>query len=114
MTVFSILTLFSAVSFLCYAISCLVTSGMLAEFERYGIARYRLLVGISQLFAVAGLLLGLWVPWMGVLASGGLALQMLLALIVRFRIGDGLLRAFPAIIYFLLNTSLVVFYMRAN
>ena len=87
---------------------------MFAEFERYGIARYRLLVGISQLCAVAGLLLGLWVPWMGVLASGGLALQMLLALIVRFRIGDGLLRAFPALVYLVLNASLVVFYLRVN
>lgn len=86
---------------------------MLAEFERYGIARYRLFVGISQLLAVAGLLLGLWVPWIGALAAGGLALQMFLALVVRFRIGDGFLRALPALVYLGLNASLVVIYLVA-
>lgn len=114
MNLFYFLSLLSAASFLCYAISCLVTPAMLAEFERYGMARYRMFVGISQLLAVAGLLLGLWIPWLGALAAGGLAFQMLLALIVRFRIQDGMLRAIPAFVYLVLNASLVVLFLRAT
>jgi hypothetical protein len=69
---------FSALSFLGYGISCLFTRHMRREFDRFGLARYRAVVGLTQVLGAAGLLIGIRAPVTGLIASGGLALQMLL------------------------------------
>lgn len=70
---------------------------------RYGFARERALVGVLQLCAALGLLLGLEVPWMGRAAAAGLTLMMLCAVGVRIRIKDSLLQTSQALVFLLLN-----------
>lgn len=100
----------SAVSFLWYAVDCLITVRMKLEFERYGLGRYRILTGILQICGAVGLGIGYAVPLFGVLAAVGLAIQMILALGVRIKIKDGFLSSLPAVFYLLLNAGLVYLY----
>lgn len=104
---FTLLSLFCASSFLGYGISCLVTSHMVREFERYGLSKFRLLTGIVQLPGGLGLLAGFRFPLLGALAAGGLALQMLLGLGVRMKIRDPFFRCLAALLYFALNAWLL-------
>lgn len=79
---------------------------MKQEFERYRLRSFRALVGALQLCGAAGLLIGVSQPWIGRMASFGLALLMLLGVGVRIRINDTLLHTTPAIFYFALNAYL--------
>ena len=47
-TAFEIARALSAVAFLFYGIVCVSTSHMKVEFERYGLARFRVLVGVLE------------------------------------------------------------------
>jgi hypothetical protein len=97
---------FTAVSFLCYALSALLAKRMAVEFERYGYADKRVLVAVSQLLGVLGLAVGILVPAIGILASAGLAAQMVCALVVRYRIRDPLLHFVPAAAYLAISIAL--------
>ena len=105
---FSFLVGFSAVSFLFFGIGCLASGRMAREFQRYGLARYRKTTGLLQLAGTGGLTLGFAEPIFGMIAAGGLALQMLLGIGVRLKIRDSLLQASPAILYCALNACLFV------
>ncbi|MDG2125020.1 MAG: DoxX family protein [Verrucomicrobiales bacterium] len=100
------LTWFSAISFLVYGTACVSTDHMRSEFERFGLARQRVLVGSLQLAGAIGLMAGFALPWLGSVAAAGLALQMLLGVAVRLKIGDSLLQTAQAAFYFLLNAYL--------
>lgn len=106
------LTWFSALSFLAYGTSCIFTDHMRAEFTRFGLARYRVTVGVTQLAGAMGLLMGFHAPVVAVLSSGGLAFQMLLGVGVRLWIRDSLVQALPAAFYFGINTWLFVSLLR--
>ncbi len=98
-----ILTLFSAAAFLFYGFSFFASSGMEEEFERYGLPKFRKLIGCLQLLGGAGLLVGLaWQPAL-VTASGGLSLLMLIGFGVRVKMKDGFLSSLPSFIFMLLN-----------
>jgi hypothetical protein len=101
-----LLTWISALSFLGYGTSCVITGHMRAEFERFGLARQRVLVGLLQLAGAIGLLVGFHFPLIGILAAGGLALQMLLGVGVRVKIRDSFQETLPALFYFFLNAYL--------
>ena len=103
---------FCVISFLIYSITCLTTNHMKREFERYGLARFRILTGGLQLLGVIGLLVGLHRPVIGILAASGFAIQMLLALWVRHTINDRAIQRFPALLYLSLNAWLVVEFSR--
>ncbi len=107
---FSTLVVFSAVSFLFFGIGCLASRRMAREFQRYGLARYRKATGLLQLAGTGGLTLGFVEPICGLVAAGGLALQMLLGVGVRLRIRDSLLQTSPAILYSVLNAYLFVLF----
>lgn len=79
---------------------------MVREFARYGLPSQRVLVGSLQLMAAAGLLAGLYQPWIGSAAAAGLALMMCFGVVVRMRIKDGLLQTAPALFYLALNAYL--------
>lgn len=96
----------SAVSFLGYGLGCVFTGRMRAEFERFGLARHRVIVGVTQLAGSVGLVAGLHFPVVGLVASGGFALQMLMGVGVRIAIGDSLLQTLPATFYCVLNAYL--------
>ena len=111
---FYFLSLFNAGSFLVYAMGCLTSERMVAEFQRYGVPNIRKLTGILQLLAVLGLLIGFKVPTIGATASAGLALQMLVAATIRLRIRDGFLRSSPAFLYLFLNAWLFALYLTGH
>jgi len=75
---------------------------MVAEFHRYRLARFRRLTGRLQLLGATGLLVGLYLPWVGGLAAAGIALQMACGLGVRVKIGDSWVQCLPATSYMLL------------
>lgn len=103
------LILFSVISFLGYGSACFLLTSFKTEFERYGLAAQRPLVGTLQLAGALGLVAGLDQPWIGLAASGGLALMMLVAVGVRIKIKDPLPRTTPAVLYLALNAYLCLF-----
>lgn len=96
------LVLFSAGSFFVYGAACFCSDYLRREFVRYHLGRERVMVGVLQICAALGLLLGL-VPWIGRAAAAGLTLMMLLAAGVRIRIRDSLLQTSQALLYLVLN-----------
>ncbi len=108
---FFALNLFCTVSFLGYGFSCLTSEHMVREFERFGLAKFRLLTGTLQLIGGAGLLIGLQLPVVGAIAAGGLALQMLLGFGVRLKIRDRLVFCLPALIYLVITALLCSLYL---
>jgi len=103
-TVFCILTI---VSFYGYGVSCVFSGHMLAEFERYGLVRFRKLTGYLQILGATGLLVGFVAsPVVGLLAACCLSLQMLLGFGVRLRIRDSLVQCLPSFIYVWINAGL--------
>ena len=79
---------------------------MQEEYARYGLKKFRSLVGILQLLGAAGLLVGFSQPWAGQSAAGGLALLMLLGVGVRIKIKDTPSQTLPAFAYMVLNAYL--------
>jgi hypothetical protein len=102
------LIVFSALSFLGYGVSCVFSTHMKREFERYRLGPQRVLIGSLQLLASISLLAGLSRPWIGRSAATGLALMMLTGVIVRFKIKHSLVQMTPALFYMLLNAYLSV------
>ena len=98
--------LLSAALFLIYGSLCLFSGGMEEEFERYGLSRFRRLTGGLELLGGAGLLVGLFVPAVMLVAAGGLALLMLLGVIARIRVRDPLLDTLPAAVLLVANVFL--------
>jgi hypothetical protein len=80
---------------------------MKAEFKRFQLERLGLLVIVLEILGALGLLLGFWLytPLL-LLSSGGLAVLMFLALIVRLRLKDSLWVSLPALFFMLLNVYL--------
>ncbi len=99
---------FSGISFLIFGVSCLFSDFMILEFKRYQLQNFRILVGFLQLLGAFGLFLGLFLKNWGVLASLGLAVLMTFGFIVRLRIKDSFLLAFPSLFYAVLNTILFI------
>ncbi len=95
-------------AFLFYGAACLVTPRMILEFERYGLARFRRLVGALQLLGAFGLLAGFAFRPLLIAAAGGLSLLMLLGVATRIRIRDSLLQTLPALVFFALNGFVLV------
>jgi hypothetical protein len=93
------LRIITAVAFLGYGLTCVFSMQMEKEFVRFGVPRYRFLVGSTQVMASLGLFLAPGFPWLGLMASAGLALQMLAGTWVRFRIGDTFLQASQAMLF---------------
>lgn len=98
----------SAVLFLVYGSLCLVSGGMEAEFERFGLARFRRATGGLEVVGGLGLLIGLVVPEVLVIASAGLALLMLLGLVARLRVRDAFLETLPAAGLLVVNVVILV------
>ena len=100
--------LLSAAAFAWYGIQCLVSTHMVEEFDRYGLARLRTLTGALQLAGSAGLLAGIvFHPWTAI-AAGGLAALMLCGTVVRFVIRDPWRAAIPALALFVLNSFILL------
>jgi len=93
----------SVLAFLGYGVACLFSRHMDAEFKRYGLTRFRRLIGALECLGALGLLAGQFSHLVLVMAAAGLTLLMLLAVFTRVRIGDPLVQALPAIVLLCLN-----------
>jgi hypothetical protein len=94
----------SIISFFFYGTSCLTSKRMVSEFERYKLSAFRVPIGVLQILASFGLTAGFFFPWIAVLSSLGLAIQMFFGVVVRVRIRDSFVQALPAMIFCILNS----------
>ncbi|MFV5686915.1 DoxX family protein [Flavobacterium sp. GB2R13] len=103
MNFLNVLIFFSAASFLIYGIAYFVSTNMKNEFKRFGLEKFGPLTAILELTGALGLFIGIENQTILILASGGLALLMLLGVCVRIKMKDSLLVSLPAFFYFVLN-----------
>lgn len=108
MSLLSVLTLVSSLSFLIYGAQCLVSPRMETEFRRYGFEELVKPIGLLEFLAGIGLLVGFAWPPASSVSSAGLFLLMVGAVAVRIRIKDGILRSLPASILMLLNLYILL------
>lgn len=104
----NLLISFSGISFLIFGFSCLFSDFMRFEFKRYRLQNFRIFVGILQLLGAFGLFYGFFSKNWAVLASLGLALLMTFGFMVRLKIKDSFILAFPSLFYAVLNFLLFV------
>ncbi|MCX6482985.1 MAG: DoxX family protein [Mycobacterium sp.] len=102
-TLYQILKPLSAILFLYYGAAVLFSNAMVTEFEQFGLPNFRKLTGILELLGAAGLIAGYFIPPLVVVASGGLALLMVLGLAVRFRSRSTLPDSLAALAMLLIN-----------
>tara|TARA_Y100000385_G_scaffold205968_1_gene213434 strand:- start:2962 stop:3306 length:345 start_codon:yes stop_codon:yes gene_type:complete len=106
---FNFFCLISAFAFMVYGLCCIFSGHMVVEFERYRLARFRMLTGYLQILGAIGLLVGfLFIPAAGLVAALGLSVQMLLGFGVRLLIRDSLLQCIPSFGFMLINAGLVL------
>lgn len=98
-----IIILCSGIVFIFYGLLCLITNHMMVEFNRYGLARFRKIVGVLELLGGAGLIIGFYYPLTSIVASSGLTVLMLLGALVRLKNKDPLWEIIPAFSLMLLN-----------
>jgi hypothetical protein len=98
-----ILEAVSIAAFLFYGSACLISAKLVAEFERYRLARWRVLVGLLEIAGALGLLAGQFFPPLKIAASAGLFLLMLCGLWARWRIRDPWYALVPAFVLGVMN-----------
>ena len=103
---------FSAISFINYGILSFRSNIMKSEFKRWGISKFRFIVGCAQLTGGFGLLIGYYFQIMTLISSFGLALLMLLGFILRLTVKDGVIKSIPAFFYLIVN--LYIFLINLN
>jgi len=96
--------LISSLSFLSYSISYFISPHIKNEFKRFKLERLGLLTIILEILGAIGLLVGLIFKPILLISSGGLALLMVFALLVRIRSKDSLRVSLPAIFFIALNS----------
>jgi len=94
--------------FLSYGIACFFSKQLVAEFQRYGVGKLRLLIGGLEVLGALGQLAGLYAPWLLSLSSACLAVLMLFAIGVRFKIRDPVAAILPAAALLLVNVFLAI------
>ncbi|MFT7486020.1 MAG: hypothetical protein ACI9F9_001873 [Candidatus Paceibacteria bacterium] len=82
---------------------------MTAEFERYGLAKLRRLIGVLELAGAIGLLIGYVFQPLVAIAAGCLCLLMIMAVGVRIRIHDSLSQTLPALVLCMLNAYVLIY-----
>lgn len=106
---FNFFCLLTIIAFLSYGSCCVFSRHMVAEFERYRLARFREITGYLQILGAVGLLVGfLLIPAAGLMAALGLSVQMLLGFGVRLRLRDSFLQCLPSFVFMLINAGLVL------
>jgi hypothetical protein len=96
-------TLVLIISFLVYGGRCLFAEAMVLEFHRWGVSGLRHITGGLEVLGALGLVVGQWVPWVGLLSAAGLSLLMICGLMVRLRIRDSFLQTLPAVVYLIVS-----------
>lgn len=99
---------FSSVSFIFFGGGCFLSRYLRGEYERYGIGQLKGLIGVLQILGAVGLLVGLYMPWIGQFSAGGLAAMMLCGVGVRIKIKDTIFQTMPAFAYMVLNAYIAM------
>ncbi len=102
-------TVLSVIVFLYYGLTVLFANGMVAEFERYGLSRWRRLTGALEVLGALGLIAGRLVPALVVVSAGGLTVLMALGVITRIRVRDSLGQTLPAAVLMVLNAFIALY-----
>jgi hypothetical protein len=102
-----IFTIVSGLAFVLYGGLCVFSDHMKIEFERYGLLRFRKLVGVVEFLGGLGLFVGLFSSKILIFSASGLALLMVLGLGVRLRVKDGLIQMAPAAVLLVVNAAIV-------
>ena len=95
--------LFSSISFIAYGVEYLRSPHMKNEFKRFGLEKLGGLTVLLEVVGAIGLIVGIWINAILLIASFGLGLLMLLGVLVRLKIKDGLWVSLPAMFYMSLN-----------
>ena len=82
-----------------------------AEHAGFSVAAYRR-IGSLEVLAVAGLVVGAFIPAIGALAAAGLLMLLGGALVVHLRNGDGLREIAPAVVLSLVTLTLLLLVVR--
>lgn len=106
---FIICVLISSFSFLAYAVSYFIKPHMKNEFKRFNLEKLGFLTIVLEILGASGLLLGLFFKPVLLIASGGLAILMLLGLMLRLKLKDSLWVSLPALFFMGLNAY--IFYL---
>ncbi|TVP43221.1 MAG: hypothetical protein EA350_14110 [Gemmatimonadales bacterium] len=101
-------TLLSILLFLFYGVRCLFSDGMVVEFERFGLSRYRRLTGGFEILGALGLAAGQFVHPVLLVSSAGLALLMALGVATRVRVRDPLVEVLPALVLGAMNLFILL------
>lgn len=112
--VFQVSVGLSVVLFLYYGLHGLLSDRMVAEFERYGLSRYRRLTGSLEVLGALGLVVGYFVLPVLVIASAGLTLLMTLGVVTRVRVRDPIAHTIPAFALMLVNAYILVYALTAG
>jgi hypothetical protein len=103
----NILIIISGFSFFVYGILC-ISGNMESEFKRFGLSKWRNIVGILELLGGLGSLIGLRHAPLLLISSFGLSLLMLLGIAARLKVKDNLFQMLPA--FFLMLINAIIFY----
>jgi hypothetical protein len=99
----------SSLSFLIYGAMLLRSESMQLEFKRFKLEKLMILTGILELLGGAGLLVGFFIDFILLISSGGLALLMFFAFLVRLKMKDSFLVSLPSFFFMVLN--IFIFYI---
>jgi hypothetical protein len=105
MSAFEFCILLSGLAFLGYSIAYFTGPKMKAEFKRFGLEKYALMTVLFEIIGALGLLTGYFysLKLLLELSAIGLSILMLLGVLVRLKVKDGLFVTLPAFFFFLLN-----------
>lgn len=107
MSALDVLTAISAAAFLFYGSACLFSRKLVAEFARYRLPQFRVLVGSLEVAGALGLIAGWWWVPLQTAAAAGLFLLMLCGLWARWRIRDAWYAMLPALVLAGVNLAIV-------
>ena len=103
-----ILILFSAVSFIFYALRSFFSSAMFMEYKRWGLSELRVVISYLQIFGSIGLIAGVFINNLLIIFSFFFVIMMIVALYFRFKVKDGFVASVPAIIYMIVNAIIFI------
>ncbi len=93
----------SVILFAFYGMYAVFSESMVREFERYGLARFRVLTGVLQVAGSLGIMIGHFYRPLLLISAGGLTAMMLLGVMTRVKIKDPLAATLPAFTLAVLN-----------
>ena len=109
MDVYTIIIIFTAISFISYGLNSFISKKMISEYERWGYNKLRIIIAILQILASFGLIIGAYyLPFLLSLVSFSLTIMMLVAVFARIKIKDSIANTMPAILYVIINS--IIFY----